>query len=149
MSVITDPIQQLDDALNTLLTGVQYDSETMFDTVLRNPPDSDADFGGFPSAAYHYSMTDSDYATVAENRRDYFFDIYMYAIYEGKTLREQYEIMYKIMDLVMSAIDGSDDLGLSAFMIRPTPSEMVRVTSERGDGLRAHIRLKCSVDIDY
>lgn len=143
---MNDPIQQLDAAILPVLEGIQVDSETLFVDVLQTPPDSVEDFSGFPSAAYYYGTTDSDYSTQQENRRDYFFDIYLYGIYENKTLREQYVLMYKMVDATINALDLSDDLGLDKFMIRPAPSEMVRVTSERGDGLRTHIRLKCSID---
>lgn len=139
-------IEQIDIQLEALLTGIQLDAEAMFVDVLPQPPDSADDFTGFPSAAFYYSGTDSDYATVSENRRDYMFDIYLYGIYENKTLRAQYQLMYKQIDKVIDALDNSGDLSINDIMVRPAPAEVVRITSERGDGLRGHIRLRCSTD---
>lgn len=139
-------IEQIDAALETLLTGIQLDAEAMFVDVLPQPPDSADDFSGFPSCAYFYQNTDSDYSTVSENRRDYFFEIYLYGIYADKSLRDQYTLMYKQVDKVIDALDKSDDLGINDIMLRPVPAEIVRITSERGDGLRGHVRIKCSTD---
>jgi hypothetical protein len=139
-------IEQIDAELLTLLTGIQLDAEAMFVDVLPQPPDSADDFAGFPSCAYFYQNTDSDYSTVSENRRDYFFEIYLYGIYSTKTLRQQYVLMYKQIDKVIDALDKSNDLNINDIMVRPTPAEIVRITSERGDGLRGHIRIKCSTD---
>ena len=139
-------IQDIDAALNTLLTNLQLDAEAMFTDVLPQPPDDTTDFSGFPSCAYYYTGTDSDYSTVNENRRDYMFDLFIYGIYAEKSLRDQYVLMYKQMDAVMDALDNSNDLGINAIMLRPAPAEVVRTTSERGDGLRGHIRLRCSTD---
>lgn len=139
-------IEQIDAALLSLLTGIQLNSEAMFVDVLPQPPDSADDFGGFPSCAYFYQNTDSDYATVSENRRDYYFELYLYGIYQSKTLRDQYVLMYKQIDAVIQALDTSGDLGINDIMLRPVPGEIVRITSERGDGLRGHIRIRCSTD---
>lgn len=141
-------IEQIDAALEPLLTNLQLDGEAMFATVLPQPPDSVDDFSGFPAASFYYLNTDSDYSTVQDNRRDYYFEVYLYGIYESKTLREQYQTMYKQVDAVINALDQSNDLGINNLMVRPAPAEVVRITSERGDGLRGHIRLKCSEDFD-
>lgn len=142
-------IEQINTALKPILQAVEIDGETAFVDVLQQPPtqDNGGDFTGFPSVAYHYETTESDYSTVTENRRDYNFAIYIYGIWEAKELDDQYATMYKLVDATLDALDKSQDLGINEIMVRPVPGEFRRVATERGQGLMARIRLRCSTDI--
>lgn len=141
-------INAINTALATLLAGVQLEGDDLFVTVLPHPATKEdgSDFAGFPSVSYYYETTDSDYSTVSENRRDLYFGIYIYGIWQDMELPDQYTNMYKMVDAVLDALDESEDLGINAIMLRPVPGEFRRIATERGEGLLARIRLRCSYD---
>lgn len=141
-------IEDISAALTPILEAIQLDSEGLFVDVIPHPPTNDQgnDFAGFPSASHFYEGTDSDYATVDDNRRNIVFGIYIYAIWQEKSLADQYALAHKYMDLVLDALDKSDDLGINDIMLRPAPGELRRVSIDRGTGLMGHIRLVAAYD---
>lgn len=143
-------IEDISQALQTILPTVQVDGEDLFVDVIPHPPTDDQgnDFAGFPSASHFYDGSDADYATVQDNRRDYIFSLYIYAIWQDKPLADQYALAHKYMDAVVDRLDMSDDLGISQLMLRPVPGELRRVQTDRGTGLMGYIRLVCSYDRD-
>lgn len=141
-------IEDISTALQTVLAGIQHEGESLFADVIPHPPTDDQgnDFSGFPSASHFYDGTDSDYSTVTENRRDVVFAIYIYAIWQDKPLADQYSLAHKYMDLVLDALDQSEDLGISNLILRPVPGELRRVATDRGTGLMSYVRLVASYD---
>lgn len=143
-------IEQISTALGPILEAIEINGEQAFaGNVLPHPPTdpNGSDFSGFPAISYYYETTESDYATVTENRRDYNFAIYVYGIWQDKPLPDQYAAMYKMVDAVLDTLDQSNDLGINEIMLRPVPGEFRRVSTDRGQGLMARIRLVCSTDV--
>ena len=141
-------IEQISTALTAVLAAIQYEGDSLFVDVLPHPPTDDQgnDFAGFPSVTHFYDGTQSDYATVTENRRDVIFAIYVYGIWQDKPLADQYVLAHRYMDAIIDALDQSEDLGIDQLMLRPVPAELRRVATDRGTGIMGHIRLVASYD---
>ena len=140
-------IAEIATALQSTLLAVQLDGSSLFTEVKAAPPKDNDDFADFPACSFYYDTTDSAYSTVSANRRDVEFSIWIYGIWQNKTLTDQYATMYAMIDAVLDALDNSNDLGIDTIIVRPVPAELNRVQIERGDGLMARIRLVCSGDM--
>lgn len=125
-------------------------STNKFSTVLGAAPNSVEDFAGYPSAAHYYVDTQSDYATVSQNRRviTYAVDLYL-VTNEATTLQEEFDQGYAHIDDVIQLFDESNDLNNACDIMRPAPGQLVRVTLPEGTGLRMTITLYCEADVTF
>lgn len=139
----------LSSEIKTLLESIQLTGNDVFVDVLERASNK---FTGFPSATIVPGETGSDYATTVQNERTYVFYIYIYLSAEtpdGGDTSPQWADIRNIIDLVLDALDNSDDLNNTCEFLRPVPMQPFETaTSGSGAVLVAPIRLECIKTID-
>lgn len=128
-----------------------------FVTVLPHPPEQDSDFGGYPASAHYYADTESNYATVSQNRRviEYIVELYL-VVNTSTTPATEFTEAYTLIDNVIQRFDESIDLsdttlGLARAcdIMRPAPGELMRLNVTEGKGLMMTVRLFCESDVAF
>jgi len=143
----------------TISTNVQaiLDNLAWTNTVLPHPPAKNTDFNGYPSIAHYYQNTDSNYATVTQNRRTIEYVVELYLVTnEATTVAQEFAEMYIHTDNLIQTLDESIDLSSTALglaracdIMRPVPGELARITTNEGEGLMMTIRLLCTADVSF
>lgn len=143
MSLVTEQTE-----IKAILEAVQVDASNVFHQVLTAPPESAAEYTGFPSAHFVYNSYESTYSTNEENRRVANWDIFIYSLTQTLDNEAHFTKMYKIIDATVQALDESCDLNNACDFVIPVPGEVDRVVSDSGVALVAQIRLQCWSDVD-
>ncbi len=128
-----------------------------FVTVLPHPPTEDVNFAGYPAAAHYYVDAESNYATVSQNRRVLEYIVELYLVTNDETTpTTEFTEAYALIDSIMQTFDESIDLSSTTLslspacdIMRPTPSELTRITTNEGTGLMMVIRLFCEADVAF
>lgn len=145
-------ITKIKDNVQALLTATDS-----FVTVLPAAPTSDASFAGYPASSHYYSDTQSDFATVSQNRRviEYIVELYIVgdkSTTEAEKLSEAYALIDSIIhlfDVSMDLSDGDIPLTRACDIMRPSPGELVRVSTSEGEGYMMTVRLYCEADVTF
>jgi hypothetical protein len=145
-------IDNIADNVQTILENM---SDPEFVDVLDHPQEENAQFNGYPSVSHFYERTESNYATVSQNRRVINYLIFVYVVTpedEGAILRRTYNIVDKIVQRFDETTDLSDselNLSRACDIMRPVPGEMGKITTDKGTGYLAEIRLFCEADVTF
>lgn len=126
-------------------------------TVIPHPPSKDVNFDGYPSAAHYYAGTQSNFATVTQNRRQIQYTIELYLVVNTETTpADEFAQAYSLIDAVVDMIDESVDLSSQILSlspacqwVRPVPSTLERIETAEGVGLLATINLIAEDDIAF
>lgn len=144
-------LDTLSGKIRDVLVASQVSGSSAFVQVLQR---SSNQFTGYPSATIVPGETDSDYATVKQNTRTYVFMIYIYENLEsltatGSTADNAWLNIRLLIDVVLDALDKSNDLANGCDFLRPVPMQPF-ATDVGGSGaaLVAPIRLECVKSID-
>ena len=152
-------IKKISENVGVLLQNLKnLDNITDFVTVLPAPPDKEADFAGYPSASHYYGNTQSDYATVSQNRRVIEYIVELYIIGNKNTVlsdllqNEAYPLLDRVIQMFDQSVDLSNTgLGLTRAceLMRPTPGTIERIETNEGKGWSMQISLFCEADITF
>lgn len=128
-----------------------------FVSVISHPPTEKSNFDGYPAAAHYYTDTQSDYATVSQNRRvlDYVVELYLVSSSDTSDATEFTE-MYTLIDDVLNMFDRSRDLSDSSLslaracdIMKPTPGALNRIETDAGTGLMCTLHLYPEADVTF
>jgi hypothetical protein len=113
-------------------------------------------FDGYPAAFHYYENTESNPATVSQNRRVINYTVQIVIVTpDTVTSTEEFATAYSTIDTLIQKFDESRDLSIEGSLpracdiMRPVPGELTRVSTNLGDGLMATIRLACEADIKF
>lgn len=146
-------IKGIRDNVQALLTASDY-----FVSVIPAPQKGEAyNFTGYPSVSHYYRDTQSDYATVSQNRRVIEYVIEMVLVVNKATdVVTEFDEAYTLVDDVIQLLDESIDLSSAALsltracdIMRPAPGELLPTQTNKGEGLVMTIRLFCEADVRF
>ena len=129
----------------------------VFKDVQAAPQVSDqAQFSGYPSAVHYYNNTESDFATVSQNRRVIEYLVEVYLVTNETDPAIELAKMYELVDQTVQMFDVSRDLSSDSIpldracdILRPAAGQLQRVATSEGEGLMATIHLFCESDTSF
>lgn len=139
-------------------TNVQalLEASDLFVDVLPAPQEGEeVKFTGYPSVSHYYNGTASDFATNTQNRRAITHTVELFLLTpDTVSIEDQFAAAYTMTDQVLNIFDQSIDLHTDTLpracdILRPVPADMLRVTTNQGEGLMVTINLICEADISY
>lgn len=145
------------------ITGISTNVQAIISSLswvvdcLPQEPEGEGDFSGYPSVCHYYTDTESNYATVSQNRRviEYIVELYLITP-SGTSSATELSEMYTHIDNLVQTLDESIDLsdtglGLSPAcdIMRPVPGTLERIKIKDGTGRMMTIRLFCEADVSF
>lgn len=114
-------------------------------------------FSGYPSVSHYYADTQSDFATVSQNRRVIEYVVEIILVTDQETdVETEFAEAYDLIDNVMQLFDETIDLSSSSLslsracdIMRPAPGELLPAMTNKGEGLLMTIRLFCEADTRF
>lgn len=145
--------------INEIKNNVQalLNSTGSFSTVLSAPPNAQESYAGYPAASHYFVAADSDYATVTQNRRryEYLIEIIVMTTEATPTSTELNQI-YTLTDSIVQLLEESIDLSSTALgltkacdIMKVSPADLTRITTNEGVGLMMTVRLFCEADMAF
>ena len=139
-------LSNIKEDLQTRLQALQYSSNPAFTEVKKYGSQK---FTGYPSATVVASAVNNEYDTQKQNNREYVVFIRAFFNLENIDDEAQYVIADNYTDLILDAIDDSEDLNGLCDFVEPTVAEEPRpIIDEAGSTLMITIRVSCRATHD-
>ncbi len=139
-------VQPMINEIKTMLTALQYSGNPAFKQVLDYPTQQ---FSGYPSATIVRGEVTSAYDTQKQNMRNYQIMIYLWFDMEESDDAVEFVRSNEYVDLVLDAIDNSEDLNATCDFLEPIGMQAyTQPVEEAGQKLVAPIKLNCKKTID-
>lgn len=129
-------------ALKTAVQAVQYSGSAAFVDVLTYGTN---DFTGYPSASIVNAEILSEYHTTTQVLRTYVAYIYLYMNLEQTDVATAWDVLTDLQELVIDALDHTENLAGVVDFVRPTAVTPVETTAgEGGKLLIAPVKVEAS-----
>lgn len=139
-------LDDISNQLKTLMEALQYEGNDAFKEVHDK---ATGQFSGYPACTIIPSNIEPEHDTQQQNLRTYNFFIYCY--FDVKTIGEDlaWTLARRYIDLVMNAVDKSEDLAATADFVRPVGMQpFTKIVDEAGEVVIAPITIKAAKTID-